>query len=62
MALVTGGSSGFGRGVADALAAEGVRLALAAGHEGSLAEASGDSMWQWGSMSHLAEQPPPSDS
>jgi 3-oxoacyl-[acyl-carrier protein] reductase len=40
VALVTGGSRGLGRGVADALAAEGVRLVLAARNEGSLAEAS----------------------
>jgi 3-oxoacyl-[acyl-carrier protein] reductase len=39
VALVTGGSRGLGRGVADALAAEGVRLVLAARGQESLAEA-----------------------
>jgi 3-oxoacyl-[acyl-carrier protein] reductase len=39
VALVTGGSRGLGRGAADALAAEGVKLVLAARAEGALAEA-----------------------
>lgn len=39
VALVTGGSRGLGRGAADALAAEGVKLILAARAEAALAEA-----------------------
>jgi 3-oxoacyl-[acyl-carrier protein] reductase len=39
VALVTSSSRGLGRGVADALAAEGARLVLAARGEGSLVEA-----------------------
>jgi 3-oxoacyl-[acyl-carrier protein] reductase len=38
VALVTGSSKGLGRGAADALAAEGVKLVLAARAEGALAE------------------------